>query len=96
MNVFRLGRELEVHKLHVLASSEADVPHEGLQESLSAGLANCQRPRYDCVENIRLLDAASDVEELEERVEVLDVVDAETSCQSSSRWRVCELTSASL
>jgi hypothetical protein len=78
MDVFRLGRELEVDELHVLPAAEANILHEGLQKGLGAGFTVRQRPGNDGVEHIGLFDAARDMQELEERVEVFDIVDTGT------------------
>ena len=76
MDVFGLGRQFKVDELHVLPPTETDILHEGLQEGLSAAFSECQRPCNDRVEDIRLLNAARNVEEFDKRVKILDIVDA--------------------
>jgi hypothetical protein len=76
VDVFGLGRKFEVDELHVLPPAEANILHEGLQEGLGTGFSECQRPCNDGVKNIRLFNAARDVEELDKGVKILDIVDA--------------------
>jgi hypothetical protein len=78
VDVFCLGRKLEINKLHVLSPTKAEILHEGLQEAFSARGSVGQWPGNDRVEHVGLLDTARDVKKLEKRVEIADVVDAET------------------
>jgi hypothetical protein len=80
VDVLRFGRQLEVNKLHILLSTETDVNHERLQKSLTTSISNTQRSGNDCVEDISLLNATRDVQELEQRMEILDIVDAKKRC----------------
>ena len=75
VDVLGLGWKFEVDKRHVFLASQAEVIHQRLQQAFSAGITLGQRPRDDRVENLRLLDTARDVEELEQRMEILDAVD---------------------
>lgn len=76
MNVFLLLRKLEVDKLHVLLTTETKVMHESLQKSFATATAGTQLASDLGVEDFGLFDAPGDVEELEDRVQVLDRVDA--------------------
>jgi hypothetical protein len=64
MNVFRLRRNLEVDKRHVLLSPEAKVSHERLQNGLSLRVAPSQRPGDNGVEDLGLFYTAGDAQEL--------------------------------
>lgn len=87
MNVFGLGRKFKVNKLHVLPPTETDIFHEGLQQGLGAGFPECQRPCNDGVEDIRLFNAACNMEELNKGVKILDIVDARCFGQlKEKRW----------
>lgn len=77
VDVFRLWWQFEVDKLHVLLAAQAEILHERLQDGLGACLANCKRPGNDCVEHVRLLDAAGNPKELELRMKIPDVVHTE-------------------
>lgn len=74
MDILCLGRQLEVNKLHILPAAKAEICHEGLQENLGTGKPIGQRSSNDSVEQFRLLNATRDVEELEQRMKILDVV----------------------
>lgn len=77
MYVLRLWWELKVDKLHVLAPAEAEIFHESLQKSFGGGVPISQRPRNDRGKYIGLFDTPGNTKELEQRVKILDVVDAE-------------------
>ena len=52
VDVLGLGRKLEVDKRHVFLASQAEVIHQRLQQTFSAGIALGERPRNDRVEDL--------------------------------------------
>lgn len=66
----------QVDKGHVLATTEAQVAHNGLEEGFAHTGAVAEPARDYGREDVLLLYAAGDAEELEYRVKVLDRVDS--------------------
>lgn len=91
VDVLLLLRQLEVDKLHVLLTAETKVMYEGLEKSLAFAAERAQLPSDLGVEDLGLFDATGDVEELDDRVQILDRVDA-ISCKQSCLRIVWELT----
>lgn len=56
----------EVHKLHVLFATEAQILHEDLQQGLARSVTETTGDAG--VEDLGLFDASGDAEELEQRV----------------------------
>ena len=76
MNVLLLLWQLEIDKLHVLLSSQANVLHESLQENFGASVSRGKLTSDLRVEDLRLFDTASDLEEFDNGLEILYGIDA--------------------
>lgn len=79
MDELLLFGKLEVDELHVLLSSKTEILHERLEQRFGLAITRSQSSCNLRVENLRLFDASSDVEEFDERMQVLYGVDA-TGC----------------
>lgn len=77
--VFRLSRELKIDEFEVFLAPQTKILHERLQEGLGTGVTTGQRPSNDCIEHVRLFEAASKSKKSQKRVEVPDIVDAAAS-----------------
>lgn len=71
-----LLRQFQINKFHILLASEANILHECLQNDFRAGVASGQFSCYPSIENLWVLDTPGDVQKLDQRMQVLDGVDA--------------------
>lgn len=76
MDKLLLLGELEVDERHVLLPPQAQVLHESLEEGFADVVAVSEPARDDGVEHFGLFDASGDAEEFDNRMQVLDRVDA--------------------
>jgi hypothetical protein len=72
VNILLLGRQFEIYKLHVLPTAQTKVMHEGLKKYFAMAFTIGQFTSDLGIKDFGFLDTASDVEELDQGVKVLD------------------------
>jgi hypothetical protein len=72
VDVLLLGWQFEIYKLHVLPATQTKVMHECLKKDFTMTITTGKFASDLSVEDLGLLNTAGDVEELDERVEILD------------------------
>lgn len=75
MDILLLGGEFQIHEFHVFLSSKAYILHQRLKKRFCTGIPDGQLPCNLLVEHLWLFNTAGDVEELDQRLQVLDGID---------------------